>query len=92
MGYWRKHRDRLERKARGEPVEETEAAKEGAPPTSHEATPSAPATPAAPAAAEKKDRDFDEEEEEEEEDDDHTHAVRFRAPLTGQHCTLMPWV
>jgi hypothetical protein len=74
VGYWRKHKDRLERKARGEPPLET--AKSSTPAAgSGEVTPSAPETPAAP-PVDKKDREFEEEEEEEEDEDDHTHSVR----------------
>lgn len=78
VGYWRKHKDALERKARGEPVED---AGKGTTPAggSGEATPSAPATPAtAPVATEKKEREFEEEEEDEDDDEDHSHSVRGR--------------
>ena len=69
MGYWRKHKDRLERKARGEPVEDLPKA---------EATPSAPATPAAVVAADKKDREEEEEDEDDDEEEDHAHSVRAK--------------
>lgn len=80
MGYWRKHKDRLERKARGEPAKEEPAEKSAtAASASGEVTPSAPDTPAGPPVAEKKEREFEEEEEEDDDDDaGHTHSVCAR--------------
>lgn len=88
VGYWRKHKDRLERKARGEPVEDMPKA-----PTP-DAPPSAPATPAAPVATDKKEREFEEEEDDDDDEEDHAHAVScprrdlFLAVFLLSHCSV----